>query len=538
MLVLPLASTESSMSPRMLTVVDLNHPTPVPAWTLDTQWVERVETIDTPVATLGAPNAALPWPAIETLEALRTHTAGAFDGIVVVSPDQLFLDPAVVRNTLRRWNPAHTGYFTQLEHCRLPVGIGVWGTAVANLVAADSLTEVREQILQAPGGHRFHYDPIAHVRHADSLLDSRTGVVAERIATTRPPSFDLQGFLAWADGQHDHLRYHPHRSAPRVDHRHMPAAYGFETTDCADFPTYVMFDITNLCNAKCVHCPQSIVGPDGEKPEYLRNVGHIALDDFKRVIDECVGRPLQFVRITADGEPLVHKHLFEMLEYARDRGVGPVGLTTNGSLLSEKRARRLAQSGVQIVDFSLDAASADTFAQIRVGLKYDQTIRNVLRFIQIRDELGLDISVMVSFVKQEGNVGELDAFRAFWEPKVDKVLVREMTENTGLNDSTESAWPGWDHRWPCPHFFRRVTVNHNGVVKACPIDWRQALTHRPVADETVAGQWHSDWYWAYRMHHLNDAIPESSICHDCRDWSQTPWSLGYEKVVSQLRKGA
>ncbi len=482
-------------------------------------------------------------PAFSSMDALRPRLGGVA-AAVLVDGDQIFLDAALAARGLSRFRPDREDLFTQWEHCRLPVGVGV--RAVATRVIpelggerpADWLAAIRD----APAGRRFHYDTVHRVPFAESLLDARDRpALRAALAERDPVSWDLEGFCSLATDRAtdptpcmDALAYSP-QPAPRVDERGMPAAYGFESLACARFPTYVMFDITNLCNARCVHCPQSLVEDDGGRPAFLGEIGHLTLSAFKRVIDECVGRPMQFVRITADGEPLVNKAVFEMIEYASEKGVGPVGLTTNGSLLSEKRAQRLVESGVAIVDFSLDAALPETFHAIRVGLDFERTRRNVQRFIDLRDRSGADIQVMVSFVKQDGNHDEVDAFRAYWEPRVDKVLIREMISNIGLNERSAHLWPGWDARWPCAHFFRRVVINHEGILKACPIDWRQETSNLPVAAQSIYEQWHGEFYWAHRMQHLNDAIAPSSACAECPDWAGTPWSLGYEKVIARLR---
>jgi len=470
----------------------------------------------------------------------RARSIGA-QRLVRVEPTQVFLDVSRVKRALRSWDVGRCEYFTQWEHCRLPVGIGVQAisTAAFSSMGSENISEALEALRGSPSGVHFHYDVLHRTSFEDSLLDARASstLLQKLDSVGQPESWDLEGFLNWTSGE-ELLKFRPTSSYPRRDERGLPAAYGFESDACAEFPTYVMFDVTNLCNAACIHCPQSIVNEDGKKPDYLEEIDHLAIDTFKRVVDECADRELTFVRITADGEPFVHKHLLEMVRYADEKGVGPVGLTTNGSLLNERRARALLEAGVAIVDVSLDAAESETYEEIRAGLKFDRVIKNVLRLLDLREEMGADVQVMVSFVKQEMNVGQVEAFRAFWEPRVDKVLVREMISNVGLNDATENAWPGWDRRWPCAHLFRRVVVNHRGQLKYCPIDWRQETTGEPVDDVGIFDAWHSDFYWEHRMQHLNDAFAPNSACGDCKDWAGTPWTLGYEKVVAELRSGS
>ncbi len=454
-----------------------------------------------------------------------------------IEPTQLFLDLAVVQQGLASFDPGQHDYFTQWEHCRLPVGVGIraFSRRLHQELGSSLPHEAQAELLNAPQGRSFHYDSSVPVSYAESLLDARFDTRDPRLLESlHPSSWDLDGFLSFAAGRGQSLRYTAHPEAPRRDERGMPAAFGFESPACAEFPTYVMFDITNVCNAMCIHCPQSLVAEDGGRPDFLVKREHQTLDAFQRVIDECAQHEVNFVRITADGEPLVHPELFPMLEYAQERGVGPVGLTTNGSLVKEGAAKRLLNSGVAIVDFSLDAFSKETFELIRVGLSYDKVIGNVLRFLELRDTLQSSVRVVVSFVEQEQNAHELEAFREYWEALVDEVIVRHMTSNVGLNTPPEGRWPGWHERWPCAHFFRRVVINHRGQLKACPIDWRQLTVSEHVSERSVHEQWHGSFYWSHRLQHLSDSIEESNACHACPDWSSTPWDMGYEKIVARL----
>jgi len=479
-----------------------------------------------------------PSPLGPTLEDRAALTAAldrsGADHFVVVDADQIFLDVDLALAGLADFDPAQIDSFTQWEHCRLPVGVGVRALATRTWreLGAASPREAFARLREDPAGHHFGYDVRHRVSYAHSLLDTRARKrLRARLGQTDVASWDMAGFLAL---DHTNLRYEPDELAPRVDERRMPAPYGFESPECAEFPTYVMFDITNVCNARCIHCPQGIKDEDGKRPAFLRNRQHQSLEVFRRVIDECAEHTVNFVRITADGEPLVHPDLFTMLEYARDKGVGPVGLTTNGSLLTAERAQRLLDSHLGVVDFSLDAAREKTFEEVRVGLSFEKTRGNVERFIALRNAQGAATKVMVSFVKQAANVDEVEEFRDYWAPRVDEVVIREMISNVGLNKPSAIHWPGWDARWPCAHFFRRVVINHQGMLKACPIDWEQRTVNRSVAEAGLYEQWHGDFYWSHRMQHLNDAIVESSACKLCPDWAGTPWELGYEKIIERL----
>ena len=148
--------------------------------------------------------------------------------------------------------------------------------------------------------------------------------------------------------------------------------------------------------------------------------------------------------------------------------------------------------------------------------------------------MGVSTKVMVSFVKQPDNEHEVEDFKAYWEPKVDKVLIREMISNVGLTPPVLRGLKGAPDRWPCAHFFRRIVINHESDLKACPIDWKQETVVESKTQTSVLDAWHGDHYWTNRIEHLNNLFSFDSACRKCEDWRGTPWNLGYEKVIQSM----
>lgn len=454
------------------------------------------------------------------------------DYLVHVFGDQLFLDLEIVKNGLDKAANASADYFTQWEHCRLPLGIGIRAVSRSAFLStnANSIENAFTQILKTPQKYHFAYENQKYVSFDLAMLDSRVTPDWLTAHSQTVPSYDLNGFLYLADKEKIPA-YKQRANAAIIDERGFPCSFGFESPACAEFPTYIMFDITNTCNSKCIHCPHSTIlaGKDFE-PKYLSMV------NFKKAIDECKVRNIHFVRLTADGEPLLHPNLFEMIEYAVEAGVGPVGLTTNGSLLDARKTQKLIESGIFMVDISLDAIKKETYKKIRHGLSFEKTMKNVKYLIETNKKANSPVRIMVSFVKQQANLGELKTFEKYWEPLVDRVLIREIISNISLVDISESKKHSATKRWPCPHWFRRIVINYNGVIKACPIDWKNETSYTSLSETTIYDAWHSDFYWKNRMEHLNNQFSSQSACRDCIDWQDTPWDLGYEKVIKTFTR--
>jgi hypothetical protein len=449
---------------------------------------------------------------------------------VVMEVAQVFLDLAVASSAINKAQNSDADLYTQWEHVRLPIGVGVrvFSRKAFSKTGSETPDSVLQIINRESGEYRVEYDPVIYASFSESLFDFRWSASLDRWFAGQLKDWSWRSAAQIAiKGDAHQLRYKSVGSFGRIDQRGLPAQYGFEQEECTDFPTYVMFDLTNKCNAACVMCPQS-VGFQGQSETTM-----LSEETFFRVVDECVGKHIDLIRITADGEPTLHPKFWSLLEYAKERKVGPIGLTTNGSTLNEKNIRRLLDSNIAFIDISLDAFSKGVFEKIRVGLRYEKIIQNVHRLIEINAQRRLPIKTMVSFVAQKENEQERKAFLEYWKSRVDQVLIREMTTNVGLNSKTVSE-SDTHERWPCPHFWRRVVINYDNELKACPIDWNNQLANKRINDESIGQQWRSAFYHDYRMQHLNNSHSNDSLCRECKDWSTTPWKLGYEKLIKSF----
>ena len=460
----------------------------------------------------------------------RFRSVGKF---VVMEVAQVFLDLAVASSAINKAQNSDADLYTQWEHVRLPIGVGVrvFSRKAFSKTGSETPDSVLQVINRESGKYRVEYDPVIYASFSESLFDFRWSVNLDRWFAGQLKDWSWRSAAQIAiKGDAHQLRYKSVGSFGRIDQRGLPAQYGFEQEECTDFPTYVMFDLTNKCNAACVMCPQS-TGFAG-----VSDLKMLKKETFFRVIDQCVGRKIDLIRVTADGEPMIHPEFWTLLEYAKGKNVGPIGLTTNGSTLNERNISRLIESGITFIDVSLDAFTQETFEKVRVGLNYQKIIRNVDNLIEINRRCNAPLKIMVSYVIQQSNQHEAEAFADYWSPKVDKVLMRELTENVGLTKGGNMEDGAQVHeRWPCPHFWRRIVVNYDSALKACPIDWNNRLVCDSLENVAIRDQWHGDFYHNYRMQHLNNNHSSDSLCRECKDWSTTPWKLGYEKIVGELQ---
>jgi len=120
--------------------------------------------------------------------------------------------------------------------------------------------------------------------------------------------------------------------------------------------------VTDRCNFRCVYCmPREIFGPGYA---FVPRKDLLTLEEIARIATAFARIGMRKVRITG-GEPLIRRnleHLVEMIN-AID-GVEDISLTTNGSMLTARRAADLKKAGLRRLTVSLDALDDETFKKI------------------------------------------------------------------------------------------------------------------------------------------------------------------------------
>ncbi len=106
----------------------------------------------------------------------------------------------------------------------------------------------------------------------------------------------------------------------------------------------VVWNCTQRCNLKCVHCYAQ--SEDRDYP------GEMSTEEGKAMIDDLAefGAP---VLLFSGGEPTIRKDLVELMLYAKSKGMRVV-ISTNGTLITPERAKQYAEVGLSYVGVSLD----------------------------------------------------------------------------------------------------------------------------------------------------------------------------------------
>lgn len=106
----------------------------------------------------------------------------------------------------------------------------------------------------------------------------------------------------------------------------------------------VIWNICMHCNMQCPHCYAAAVA----KPVPT----DLSFDEGIDLLDQLADAGIRVV-IFSGGEPLLRGDVFELIAHAKRRGISPQ-LSTNGVLIDEHAAKRLAEVGIAYVGISID----------------------------------------------------------------------------------------------------------------------------------------------------------------------------------------
>lgn len=131
-------------------------------------------------------------------------------------------------------------------------------------------------------------------------------------------------------------------------------------------PITVTWEITAACNIACVHC---LSASGRRRPRELTKLQALAL------VDEMAEMQVFQVHF-GGGEPFIYPGIWEVLERCTTRGL-VMCVSTNGTLITQERARRLKQFEPLYFQVSLDGGTPQTNDTIRGKGVFDRALRGL-----------------------------------------------------------------------------------------------------------------------------------------------------------------
>ncbi len=251
-------------------------------------------------------------------------------------------------------------------------------------------------------------------------------------------------------------------------------------------------ELTNHCNLKCSFCPTG-------NGLMVRSRGFMAAEDFDAALRGA--GPLEFVLLFQWGESLLHPNFSELAQRAAARGVRTL-VTTNGTLLDQRRVDALLDAGLDRVTVSVDG-DEQTHEQIR-GVPLRRTLRGLELLVAERDRRGASTSIDVSMVISPETQSASGAFRDAFAARVDRVQQIPLLTQGARRTRCREPWRSGP------------VVLQDGRVTVCCVDHDGALSFGHVRDAPLRGLWNGPAMRAFRRAHVAGQLPP--ICATCTEY--------------------
>ena len=163
----------------------------------------------------------------------------------------------------------------------------------------------------------------------------------------------------------------------------------------------IRISVTDRCNFRCTYCmPKEIYNSNYN---FFKKSEILSFEEIIRITKILASFGVKKVRLTG-GEPLLRNNIHLLIdELTKINGVKDISMTTNGVLLSKKRAKLLREAGLNRLTVSLDSLDPEKFHKIS-GSKY--LPEDVLEGIENAKYSGFDNIKINTVVKK--NINERD----------------------------------------------------------------------------------------------------------------------------------
>ena len=132
-------------------------------------------------------------------------------------------------------------------------------------------------------------------------------------------------------------------------------------------PVNVTWEITRRCNLSCRHCLSADILTDCETD--------MNLAQCKQFIDDLDHIKVFQVNL-GGGEPFGREDILDILDYCHEKGIVTC-ISTNGTLIDDYLAARLAQMELTYIQVSVDGASPETNDKIRGAGVFKKAVHGI-----------------------------------------------------------------------------------------------------------------------------------------------------------------
>lgn len=286
-------------------------------------------------------------------------------------------------------------------------------------------------------------------------------------------------------------------------------------------PFVLFVDPASRCNFRCTFCPtgdRDLIKSTGR----FQGVLDFAL--YQKIVDDLKEFPdqIKVLRLYKDGEPFLNKNLADMIRYAKQSGRVPyIDTTTNGALLTPDRIAPLIDAGLDKINISVDGMTREQYKKFTLfDFDFNLFVENIKWLYGNKGKCEIVIKIPSELIDHEQQREFIDTFGDY----CDRIFIEnfapcwpqfDVEERTGFEISRGIYQQPITYTETCPYIFYGMSVNADGLVSACFLDWARKLVVGDVREQSLREIWNSPSFNRLRLMHLQGHRAEHAVCSCC-----------------------
>ncbi|MFC1590921.1 radical SAM/SPASM domain-containing protein [Thermodesulfobacteriota bacterium] len=274
-------------------------------------------------------------------------------------------------------------------------------------------------------------------------------------------------------------------------------------------PLQIDLFAVDICNLKCPMCPRQ---------DFIPGKGYMDFSLVKKILDQAAEYGLCAFNFGGLGEPTLYPHLFEVIRYAKAKGIVDVNMHTNGTRLNPDFNHQLIESGLDRIIISLDSADKEKYERIRIGAKFEKVYEAVEDLIRQRNENPKTrLHIKANFIDMdEADPTEKNKFITYWESKANRIGILRYLDCSGGGERLQHKENyKQDLDYCCPELWRRLVIWSDGLATICYRDIQKHFVVGDVTRQTITGVWTGEKMQNLRDLHGRGCFRNLDICSDC-----------------------
>lgn len=222
----------------------------------------------------------------------------------------------------------------------------------------------------------------------------------------------------------------------------------------------------------------------------------------------------------------MHRDICKMIHYAKDADIAEcIEITTNGTLLNEELNKGLIESGLDILNISVNGINEKQYRETcNYNIKFEKFVKGIENFYKNKEQCKLFIKYSdIGYSEQEKQT-----FYRLFENICDEIFVEVISaslwQDTNIGDYVVDQHKGTygqelKAKKVCPFLFTTMVINDEGLVHLCCVDWKTKYILGDLKKESVSSIWNGEKLREYQLLHLNKKKDSIELCRNCESLS-------------------